>query len=229
MYKHGQAAQRVVLVSTSAPRDQPVPHDPRQWPQSCWGRHQVRVVTVVACLLVIAAGATLGGLAAAGKLSKPAGEALSEAEESAGARILALGRPAFQGALQPYRDPSQLKAPLTADVVVIGAGMSGLAAARQLVDEGLDVLVLEGRVSAVAACAAQSPLASVLWRSRTLPWLSWPSPLQCMWHPQRAETEKRGTGPEALHSGGQHLLMRLPMNWYIDFVGCGHMYSGGTL
>jgi phytoene dehydrogenase-like protein len=42
--------------------------------------------------------------------------------------------------------------PASADVVVIGAGLSGLQAARRLADQGLEVVVLEAR-DAVGGCA----------------------------------------------------------------------------
>lgn len=59
-------------------------------------------------------------------------------------------QPAFQAELHPYMLPAEVSAsgmpPLAADVIVVGAGVAGLAAASVL-SRNLSVLVLEARVS----------------------------------------------------------------------------------
>lgn len=108
---------------------------------------------VVAASVLVAAAVTLGALAGAGVFRKTT-PAQVAAPPPSPPSVQGFGRPAFQGVLNPYREPSALGAPLTADVIVIGAGVAGLAAARRLAKEGLDVLVLEARVSEGTAMSA---------------------------------------------------------------------------
>ena len=77
--------------------------------------------------------------------------------------------PAFYGNLHPYMTPADRAAlglnATTADVVVIGAGLAGLAAAQALTQGGMTVLVLESRVREREAAAG---------------WLGWRPPLRCL-------------------------------------------------
>lgn len=88
----------------------------------------LRAVTAAAAGLAVAGGA--GGAGAA------------EATAGAGARS---GEPEGGAARGGGRPPAPMRTPESADVVVIGAGLAGLNAARLLVEGGARVVVLEAR------------------------------------------------------------------------------------
>lgn len=124
-------------------------------------QHVTVVVVAVAALLATAI--TLGVLGTAGKLSR---QKAAETYFVGGVRQRQNAAvPAFSAELHTWLLPSELAAmgaSPSADVIVVGGGVAGLAAANALSGQSYNVIVLEARVSAPSAPP---------WQCRALAWM----------------------------------------------------------